>query len=269
MKIHQVNEKQFINPTNPISIYILGLLWADGYILPPYSIRLTTTYPDANTFVPLFMKTGKWKYYRKKFKNHPKWKESCIIKTSNKSLNQFLLENDYQSKCEIGANKILSIIPLQLKYYWFRGFLDGDGNIHTDNKGCHKLSFSSSLNQNWIFLENLCKELNINYSIHKEKRKTGNSSKFSIYGKYKVIKFCEYIYKNRYEDSIGLERKFNNFLQLKKLEKKNRFKGVSKLKNGKWRAYTKELKHLGVFLTKKEALKCVESFFYNSTQEFL
>jgi len=274
MKIRQVNETQFINPTTPLAIYILGLLWADGYILPPYTITLTTTYPDAKYFIPSFLKTGKWKYYDKEFPNNPTWKRGCFIKTSNIPLVNFLLENDYKSKSYESADKILSIIPDNLKHYWFRGLLDGDGCIHTDNKGSHSISFSSSVNQNWSYLQNLCNKLKLNCHTIKEYRSGHSGSSFKVYSMYKTIKFCEYVYNGYPEDGIGLKRKYDRFLQLKITEEKNRYRGVSQKKNGKWRAYTSgakgiKPKHLGVFFKREDALKCVENFYSNHTKTFL
>lgn len=271
--VYNVYANQFISPKNPIIIYILGLLWADGHISPPYGICLSTTYPDADYFIPLFLKTGKWKSYSwKPYKNT--WKPPCKISTSNRPLVEFLIKNDYKSKSQESADKILSIIPNHLKHYWFRGLLDGDGCIKTSNKGSHGVSFSSSINQNWYYLETLCKNLEIPYHISKEHRETGNSSSFQIYGIYRVIKFCEYIYNGYPKDNIGLKRKYDKFLQLKLTEEKNRYRGVSKMKSGKWRAYTSgaqnlKPKSLGVFDTEDEASNSVNSYYQTHPKVFL
>ena len=273
MKNYKVSELQFINPESPISAYILGLLWADGYIKYPYTITLATTYPDAEYFIPLFLETGKWKHYKKIYKNK-QWKTGCTIKTSNKLLLEFLEKNDYSSKSNESADRILSIISDNIKHYWFRGLLDGDGHIHTDNKGCHNISFSSTIDQNWSFLESLCIRLGIEYSIRYEKRNTGNSSRFYVYGKYKTLKLCDYIYRGYPADNIGLERKYNVFLQLKLTEEKNRYRGICLSKTGKWRAYTSASKGrkpigLGTFNSKEEALKTVEKFYQSHPKLFM
>ncbi len=270
---YKVNFIQFIKISTPICAYILGLLWADGHICPPYEISLATTYPDAKYFISLFLKTGKWKYYSWQPKNK-KWKKACQIKTTNLPFVNFLLENDYKSKSYESADKILSIIPQELKHYWFRGLLDGDGTIRTTDNGSHSISFSSSVNQNWNYLESLCKELNLEYHIIKEHRNGHAGSSFNVYGMYKTIKFCEYIYNGYPEDDIGLKRKYDKFLQLKTTEEKNRYKGVSEMKNKKWRAYTSgakgiKPKHLGIFFKKEDALKCIENFYSNHTKTFL
>jgi len=275
---YNVNPRQFINPITIESAYILGLLWADGSIFRKgkhANISLVTTYPDFLYINPLMLKTGKWRLYFRKSKLHPTWKERCDIVTSNRPLADFLIENDYKTKSQESADKILSIIPQKLKHYWFRGLLDGDGHIHTDNKGSHSVSFSSTFDQNWNYLEDICKSLNIKYVIKRRiSKKSHKQSNFSIYGMYKTIKFCEYIYNGYPEDDIGLKRKYDKFLQLKMTEEKNRYRGVSKMKNGKWRAYTSaaiKLKPvgLGVFDTEEAALNAVKNYYQIHPKVFL
>jgi len=276
MKTYKVESSQFTTNIIPIIAYILGLLWADGHVRPPYSVQLATTYPDAEYFIPLFQKTGDWKHYDKEFPEHKTWKRACTIKTSNKILVNFLLEHDYKSKSQESADKILSIIPEHLQYYWIRGLFDGDGHIYTDNKGSHRISFASSYNQNWNYLETLCKTLNIEYNIHKEIRKNNKASGsvFTIYGMYRVIEFCNFMYNGFPHDQLGLQRKYNKLLELKATEERNRYKGICQRKNGKWLAYTScaegnKWKSLGLHLTKEEALETVKNYYLTNSKCFL
>jgi hypothetical protein len=275
---YNVNPDKFIAPSTPIVAYILGLLWADGYVknnARKSVIALTTTYPDADIFIPLFLKTGIWRIYSRTNKNHPSWRRRCEIKTNNRPIADFLVQQDYESKSIESADKILSTIPSNLQHYWFRGFLDGDGHIHSDTMGTHNISFSGPYNQKWNFMEKLCDKLNLEYSIHQQKSKRGHQhSKFCIYGMYKVIKLCKYIYQDYTKDAIGLSRKHNIFLNLMATEEKNRYRGVSQLKNGKWRAYTScagggKWKSLGVYTEKEKALEMVEHFYSNHPKCFL
>lgn len=268
---YKVNPNQFISEFTPISVYILGLIWADGHVSKnpkTRSISLATTYPDANTFIPLFLKTGNWSIYSYKHKNNPTWKLTCQIVTSNKYINDFLLQHGYLSKNNNSADLILSKIPEKLHHYWFRGLFDGDGHLHTDKKGTHNLHISSTYDQNWNYIENMCKKLNIRYKILKRiNKKTQKSSSFYIFGMYRIIDFCNYIYNNYPEDNIGLKRKYDRFLELLKTEEKNRYTGVSFNKKHKnWRAYTSGannciIKHLGCFLSKEEALNVVKNYY--------
>ena len=274
---YKVNPANFIDLFTPTSSYILGLLWADGYVQNSNrksNISLSTTYPDADYFIPLFLGTGKWKHYSIISKKHPTWKTKCEIKTNNRPLAEFLVKHDYVSKSNVSADKILSIIPENLHCYWFRGLFDGDGHIHTDNKGTHKIIFSSSYNQDWTYMQQLCHKLNIKYTIQQYSTSTGSSSRFNIYGMYQVIKLCNFMYFGYPYDNLGLRRKHDIFLQLKSIEEKNRYKGISQLKNGKWRSYTSSAgkqkgKSLGIHITKEKALEAVEKFYSTHPKCFL
>jgi hypothetical protein len=275
---YNVNPNQFIEVATPLSAYLLGLIWADGHVknTPRCSpIRLSTTYPDATYFVSLFTQTGKWCVYTEKQKNHPTWKDRCIIYTNNRPLADFLVVNGYLAKSNDSACKILNQIPNNLKHYWVRGLFDGDGYIHTDSKGSHRLGISSTYKQDWKYMENICKTLGVDYSVHRKliPAKKHASSEFVIYGMYRVIRFCNFMYDGFPSDEIGLYRKYGKLLQLKSTEEKNRYRGVCPHKN-KWRAYTSGAnnqtpKHLGIFSTKKEALEAVEVYYFTHPKCFL
>ncbi len=271
-----MNEKfklanKFININSPIISYILGLLWADGYINNKEGqrqVKLTTTFPDAEYFIELFNKTGEWSKYFHIYKNNPSWRKRCDISTHNELLCNFLQSKDYLIKTNASADKILEVIPDNLKHYWFLGLLDGDGCIVVDKKyKCYSIIFCSSYEQNWNYLEKLLNQLNIKFSIHKQLTQKGNSSKVKISNRKDCIKLLDYFYENYEKDNIGLKRKHLKYLELKQLETDNQFIGVcSVYESDKWRAYTKgneENKpiHLGHFNTKEEAIKAVQDYY--------
>jgi hypothetical protein len=127
----------------------------------------------------------------------------------------FLIENDYDKKSYTSANKILSKIPNEIKHYWFRGLIDGDGCFYhyTPKKGSTLRQFvlTSTYEQDWTYFENLCKELEIKYTIKRIKNIKSASSVIRITNKKGIKKLGEYIYQNFKKDSIGLIRKFNKF----------------------------------------------------------
>lgn len=265
---YSVISTQFTNVDTPISAYILGLIWADGYIKHSnhiYSISLSTTYPDANYFIPLFLKTGKWKIYNFKHKNS-NWKLSCTIKTHNFYLSKFLTENDYITKSNASADKILSLIPENLQHYWFRGLLDGDGYIMTGSK--YSVGFASSIDQDWTYLEKLAKKLGIKYFISKRNYKSGQSSTFCISNRDDSLILLNYIYNNYISDNIGLSRKYNKYKNIVESKEKFDKKGVCLTRDKKfWRAY-KHIKingkykqiNLGFFDNKEMAIKAVQDY---------
>ena len=202
---YNVNPKSFINKITPESAYILGFLWADGYIRHD-SIRLELIKTDLDDIVETFSKTGKWNYYKRSRKNR---KEQATLQTNNKKLASFLKENGYKSKTYTSADKILKKIPNKYKHLWFRGFFDGDGYFSL-KKGNYKVIFSGHINQDWEFLTNLLKKMGIKNSINKQKTDSGNSSKVSFYKKSDCIKFLNFIYKNPY-NITSMKRKKERF----------------------------------------------------------
>jgi hypothetical protein len=212
--IYNVNVVQFINVTTAEVAYILGLLWADGYLYKPTgSIRIDALKSDIDHYFPIFIKTGNWNMCKRK--NSTSGKEMATVNTSNKSLCKHLMHHGYNKKSIESADKILNIIPNHLKHYWFLGYTDGDGcfNINTKNQySC--LTWSSSYDQNWSFLTNVLNNFGIRYHYKQCISKIGHKhSRIIILRKNDIIKFGNYIYKS---PNIGLFRKYDKYQKIKK-----------------------------------------------------
>jgi hypothetical protein len=271
LKKQKVNPAQFISPTNPLICYILGLLWADGTInfidteiKHKNTVSLATTFPDSIYFKSLFLQTGDWGIWEGSgFKKT--WKPRCNIYTNNHFLAKFLYENDYKSKSFKSADKILSIIPEQLQKYFFLGVTDGDGCFIFHRQSSHyTYQISSGYDQDWNYFINLCKKLQIEYSIHRAISRRGHkSSSFVIYGIYNVKKIGEYLYSSYKEDNIGLFRKYEKYLEIidRARTQTSKYKYVSRNRNG-WIAYYKS-KPLGYFKTENEAYICAKTHLEN------
>lgn len=217
-RIYKVNTEQFINIQTPEVAYILGLLWADGYIYHPHRIEIECIKDDLITLLPFFNKTGQWGTY---FRHRVNRKEQMSILTSNKTLVNFLTQNDYIAKSEKSADKILSLIPDNLKHYWFRGIIDGDGCFYINEKNnCYQFSLASSYSQDWTYFEILCDKLGIKASIARRKQitrqgKENTSSIIRITDRKSITIFGNYIYNNYKKDSMGLKRKYDKFMIIK------------------------------------------------------
>jgi hypothetical protein len=200
---YNVNSNYFTKELTPETVYILGFLWADGYIRND-TIRLELIKEDVDDIKELFDSTGKWNYYTRKRKNR---KEQAILHTNNKLIASFLKEKGYSPKTYISAESILQHIPENIKPLWFRGFFDGDGHLRTKyDKGNYQAVISGHIEQNWKFMENLLNNLQISYSISIIKNKKGNSSRISIYNKENINKLCSYLYTG-FDDIKTLLRK--------------------------------------------------------------
>jgi len=179
-------------------------------------IRIEIIRKDLDEIRHIFDKVGNWGYYTRKRKNK---QETGILKTSNRPLLEYLYLLDFNKKSFASPNKILDKIPLNLKLYFFRGIIDGDGCFYNGKK-INLFSVTSSINQDWKYLEDLFNELNIKYNIRKKEHKNKNgiishSSLIEVIGIDRIIKIGDYIYKNFEIDKIGLKRKYDKYLILK------------------------------------------------------
>jgi len=213
---YKVNQNNFINCSTPEVAYILGLLWADGHIRQigyTNEIQLENIKKDTDIFYPIFLKTGNWRIL---FRQRENRQEQGLIRTSNKLLASFLIENNYGPHNIKSADKILSLIPDNLHQYWFRGLIDGDGCWYLNIKNsCRQFSLAGSYEQNWLYFENLLSKLNIKFSIKRIKNKRNSSSYIRSFGRKNLIKLGNYIYQNYEQDKIGLDRKYNKFIEIK------------------------------------------------------
>ena len=211
-----IDSKKFMNVNSPHHAYLLGLLWADGYVFRKgyiSKIECSMIREDLEKLTWIFESTGKWYIHDRKREGR---KEIRCIQNFDRTLTEYLVGMRYSTKTE-SASKILSTIPFNLKHYWFRGLIDGDGSFYVNNKNyARSLSVSSSENQNWNFLELLFKSLNISpYHIRRWSTITGNASEIKITSVGNIIKFGEYIYRGFDSDNMGLKRKYEKYLQIK------------------------------------------------------
>lgn len=200
--------QQFENINKPETSYILGLLWADGYISRPTktsrakSINILASKSDLDEVLPVFKSLGGWKTYErpseiKKYRLH-------IYYTSAKLWLVFK-NYDYGDKSFINPNKVLSAVPNNLKHYWWRGYFDGDGSI--SDKG--RVTFTSSFEQDYTFLTDLLTQLGI--KTYYESRKiyqSGSFSQVSFGMRAQTEKFYNYLYQG---ESFGFSRKRSTF----------------------------------------------------------
>ncbi len=211
-----VNEKMFISNIDKITSYLLGLLWADGYLAiknrknsKTYRIILSLKQSDGEYIKELLQHTGKWSFCVNKSGKNIQYSFHC----ANTLLCQFLEENDYREKSYKSPSKILNIIPSEYHSYFYLGYLDGDGCIYTKNSDS-RIIFTSGIKQEWDFLENLCAYLGCKFTITRVIRKGRDSkySSFSLYGRSNCLLFGDFIYSDK---TIGFDRKRNKYNLIK------------------------------------------------------
>ena len=215
-KEKSLNYTEFENITNSYTAYILGFMWADGHVTNDgRHFNIGGVKEDIDEIESLFFKLGNWgKSIQDRSKNG--WKTAVYLIGSNKEIYDFLIEHDYGKKSKISADKILSKIPNDLKHYFFRGLVDGDGSFYYKDY-TRQFALTSSYEQDWFYFEKLCDELEIKFkvrhvtNINKKTNKKNKSSVIRILGK-EIIKLGEYIYQG---DDFGLSRKLIKYKKIK------------------------------------------------------
>ena len=195
------------------NVYLLGLLWADGSLYKS-TIELALTKKDFDCVSPIFEKFGYDKFEKRRvLKGGMTFgKEIMRIRITSKVIADFLLLVDFDKKSFISPTKILSQIPKEKQYLWWRGYIDGDGCFYC--KGAiHNFSVWSTIRQDWSAFYNLCKKLDIeNPILTKYKRMGGNhcSSKISLTKQEDIKKLGAFLYQRQLD--IGLNRKREKYL---------------------------------------------------------
>lgn len=207
----------FLN-SSPTTAYLLGYLWADGYLYDSgrnRRININVVETDGKFLLPLFETTGIWRTYIHKRKTCGENSNSQLqIYVQDVPLFNWLKENGYKTKSGNDPKQILNNIPSQLHCYFWRGYVDGDGCFYCrKNEKSPEFSVASSYNQDWTSLENLCKKLNIHYTIKRRHLKLGSGSHFIISRRNDIRKLGEYLYKD-YDGVIGLQRKYDKYHQI-------------------------------------------------------
>jgi hypothetical protein len=260
-----VNPLVFMSVSTPESAYLLGFIWADGYIGSGGRISTTISTPDFKDIEWVFDKTGKWCKYHYPVRPCSKLPHS-VANTTNRPLVEFLTEHDYRVKSGASSDKILAHIPEHLRHYWWRGYFDGDGCLYLRGD-LRQLSIGSCHDQDWSFFEDLCGRLGCRYSLIRRNSKRGyRSSCVRMTGYHACKAFCDYIYQGRETDRIGLQRKHDKYQELlgHPCKKRTEHAGVYfDAQRGKWKAriYSNEANglktplHVGFYTTEEEALE--------------
>jgi len=223
--VYNVEADQFINIQKKEVAYILGLIWADGYLYKFKNkkksiVALSIIKEDMDDLLNIFKKTGKWTISSRNRKNR---KPITTLSTSNSNIVNFLISKSYVSKSIDSACEILKSIPEDLKLYWFRGLFDGDGCLYIDRQNRITVSIASSYDQDWTYIKNLFNELNIIYCVYQTITKNGKSSIICIKNKDGCKKFLDYIYSGIENDQIGLTRKYQKYKNTNFIKKNNQY----------------------------------------------
>jgi hypothetical protein len=218
---------QFLDIKDPYVAYFLGFMWADGNI-DYNSIRLEISDTDAQELKPLFGKIGVWKTSsRQRYKKGKKFGSlMTCFRLSDKKLASLLRDCDYKIKSTVSPNKILNKIPSDLHKYFWRGYLDGDGNINVSverkeyferlgvkvKARIFNIAFWSTLNQDWTSLIEFLELQKVEHHITFYQRLSKNgkihkSSALAINGNAsQKLSFLQLLYS---DGPMGISKKYN------------------------------------------------------------
>lgn len=201
--------KKVENIENGETAYVLGFLWADGFV-GKKSVGIELDLNDLLEVKPIFDSVMEWKFYTRK----REYSATGELRKNSKEICQFLSSLGYKDKSIRFSKEIIESIPKNLIKYFLRGFLDGDGNITPEH---YSVRFCGPINYDWTEIENLLKVMGVKSRINKSSsinENTGNLNSYSfliVSGKSNFLKFLTFIYDERDTDNIGLTRKFNKY----------------------------------------------------------
>jgi hypothetical protein len=225
------------------NVYLMGFLWADGYVGKKYDIRIETKASDFDYLQPLLERYGFTSFRtRMRYRDGKPFgsmqKEFCV---GDVSLNKTLQDIGYREKSIIAPSKILSVIPPNKRYLWWRGFFDGDGCFYCRGAS-HVFAVWGSIEQDWTELYSLFNMLGIHsWRFVTYRRKGGRhcSSSVSIGKQEDIKKVGDYIYQDHMH--IGFTRKYEKYLMCLKPPSPSFDKQISakpgvhfSVWNGKW-----------------------------------
>lgn len=235
---------ELIGIQSPLAAYVLGFIWADGYIsVDTNGIKVLIAAQDGPEIWALLKRSANsWTCCRAKNHADENGERRWSMGISHYEFRQFLLENEYTVKTGASPDKILTLVSDELKHYWWRGYFDGDGCFslisETRSKVAKRalITLTSCKEQDWSFAVRLFNDLGIEYKKCYTKTERGYNSSLRLQKHQSIDRFSSYIYSG---EQFGLSRKRATYYQYKEYRdqmsavKTSRFRGVCLLK-GRW-----------------------------------
>lgn len=256
MEIFQNNQA-----SNEVEAYILGFLYADGFVTSRvkdryYLVGATVALKDEQIIIQMskYFKNAKLKYKTNKCQTgsfETIGLQICDVGLVQRLINLGLKPN----KTYENDSYIFDSIPNDLKRHFIRGYFDGDGTVGIYNSKCVFGIISCNKTLLESILDYLSDKIGTNSNLSTEKDKY---YRINIGGNPICKKIEELLY---LDCSIFLERKKDIFSQIQPLYiKKYKYKGVKFLKrNNKWQAeiyvsVNEQKRYLELFETELEAV---------------
>lgn len=210
-----------------------------------------------------------WRHYRYDYQsatrnNHPKIQFALY----DTVLGRFILDDLGYRRKSIGTfDKVLAFMMPELHHHFWRGYFDGDGHILAPATGKHRLTITSTYEQDWSVVEALAKSLGVKCKVRRKvcKKHGHRSSVVDVQQLDSIKRLLDYLYQSYDQHGIGLKRKHDRYLEVLEKHartvalKHSKHRGVTyNTANRKWRAFycVGGIKngYLGSFSTELEAL---------------
>ena len=202
----ETNSFKFIY--NKYFTYFLGFLWSDGFI-ERQKIGIEVNEDDALNIIEDIKKIDFLKICTMNRHRKNRKPQMTIYFCNVKFYDKYIV-NYFIDKSESSPFKLINNIPENLRRYFYLGLIDGDGCFYiSKNFKTKQFYITSSYNQDWTYIEDLFKDINITqYEIRRVISNKGDKSSFIRIKKYnEILKLHNYLYPELYE--IGLKRKYN------------------------------------------------------------
>ena len=186
----------------PELAYWLGFFWADGTVGFGNCMRIEITEEDGNELEKIFLSIFPFLITKRARRNR---KKQMSFSVTDKNIGEMLKSlGKYPNSFE-SHEKILNYLNDEnLKIFFLRGLIDGDGNFYLNETNKYaQFTLASNINQDWSFLLEYLKSFNPNIRI--DKTNHGNSSVLRITGDKNIVNFIKFL---KYDEiEIGLSRK--------------------------------------------------------------
>lgn len=213
------------NMTDPDIAYLLGFIWADGYIRIKqtkkewsklYIFAMDINEADGIELTPLMNKLGMFHIRHESFQGpNGDEKRRVNFDSSDQKFTKFLYDHDYLIKSQAAPIKILNHIPLHLHAAFWYGYFDGDGCLCIDKNNKARFFFTGSSDQCWDAVIRLFESLKLTWHIYQRSNKRSHHwSTISLAKRTDVEKIMSYLFSTA---TIGLQRKREKFTLLQEM----------------------------------------------------
>lgn len=197
-----------LNP-NEASSYLLGYLWADGWIRLhnglPQSVGMEILDRDADYLIPIFEEMGVISVSRRQRENRQP--QACISVNSRPLAEA--LHSLGLTKNRLNCKNLMEILPISLRRFFVLGLVDGDGCIYiSKDSKVQQFYITACKEQSWEYLkEFILKECGVSLTTVIQ----DHYSCVRVTGKTNLTKLGSWVYQGH---TLGLPRKRDKWIGL-------------------------------------------------------